>query len=180
MFIESITPHHSDGVALLSVDTVGDLFSLYTWAQVAFVGGSFKARVHSVMEPLCAQVPVLVGPYFHNSAEAQKFSSVPLRRSDSSQMESRRGPSSPLSVVPVEVSGLKSLVTISWVRTKNSQNSQDLSVFEDWTKNYNWMDFVFSANLSQWLQVRAIVYAAIEKEKGATSRVIEFFSLGKS
>lgn len=56
--------------AVLIVDQVGILAELYTWADVAFVGGSFKKQVHSVMEALAAGLPVLVGPYHRNNREA--------------------------------------------------------------------------------------------------------------
>lgn len=58
---------------VLLVDQVGWLAELYTWGDVAFVGGSFKRSVHSVMEPLGAGLPVLVGPYHRNNREAVEF-----------------------------------------------------------------------------------------------------------
>lgn len=56
--------------SILIIDQVGILAELYTWADVAFVGGSFKKQVHSVMEALAAGLPVLVGPYHRNNREA--------------------------------------------------------------------------------------------------------------
>lgn len=58
---------------VLLVDQMGLLASLYPFCQVAFVGGSFKKQVHSVMEPLAAGCPVLVGPYHYNNREALEF-----------------------------------------------------------------------------------------------------------
>jgi len=58
---------------VLIVDQVGILAELYTWGRFAFVGGSFRKQVHSVMEPLAAGLPVLVGPYHHNNREALVF-----------------------------------------------------------------------------------------------------------
>lgn len=58
---------------VLLIDQVGILAELYTWGQVAFVGGSFRKQVHSVMEPLAAGLPVLVGPLHHNNREALVF-----------------------------------------------------------------------------------------------------------
>ncbi|MBC7421292.1 MAG: hypothetical protein H7328_11240 [Bdellovibrio sp.] len=57
----------------LVVDQIGYLADLYRYAEIAFVGGSFKEKVHSVMEPLCCGLPVLVGPYFKNNPEAIKY-----------------------------------------------------------------------------------------------------------
>ena len=61
---------------ILVVDQVGFLADLYRAASWAFVGGSFRHKVHSVMEPLCCAIPILVGPYIDNSPEALKYSHV--------------------------------------------------------------------------------------------------------
>ncbi len=58
------------------VDLYGYLFHLYSWANIAFVGGSFKSKVHSVMEPLSFFKPVCVGPYHLNNREALEFSQI--------------------------------------------------------------------------------------------------------
>lgn len=58
---------------VLIVDEVGILAELYTWGTLAFVGGSFRKQIHSVMEPLAAGLPVLVGPYHANNREALHF-----------------------------------------------------------------------------------------------------------
>lgn len=59
--------------SILVVDTIGVLADLYRYSQVSFVGGSFKKKVHSVMEPLCAGNFVIVGPYFKNNPEAVQY-----------------------------------------------------------------------------------------------------------
>ncbi|WP_413291029.1 3-deoxy-D-manno-octulosonic acid transferase [Bdellovibrio sp. HCB337] len=58
---------------VLIIDEIGVLAELYTWGDFAFVGGSFKKQVHSVMEPLAAGLPVIVGPFHHNNREALLF-----------------------------------------------------------------------------------------------------------
>lgn len=63
---------------ILIVDRTGLLAELYKRADVAFVGGSFRAKVHSVMEPLAAGCPVVLGPYSDNNREAQEFRRLPL------------------------------------------------------------------------------------------------------
>ncbi len=55
---------------ILIIDQIGILAELYTWADLAFIGGSFKKQVHSVMEALAAGVPVMVGPHHLNNREA--------------------------------------------------------------------------------------------------------------
>lgn len=56
--------------SVLVIDQIGILAELYTWADLAFIGGSFKKQVHSVMEALAAGLPVMVGPHHHNNREA--------------------------------------------------------------------------------------------------------------
>ncbi len=61
-----------EGGTLILIDQMGWLAELYKYADIAFVGGSFRARVHSVLEPLAAGVPVWVGPYYENSPECRQ------------------------------------------------------------------------------------------------------------
>jgi 3-deoxy-D-manno-octulosonic-acid transferase len=63
---------------VLLVDEIGHLQELYSWGNCAFVGGSFKEKVHSVMEALAIGIPVAVGPYFANNREAVQFQHVLL------------------------------------------------------------------------------------------------------
>ncbi len=58
---------------VLIVDRIGVLAELYHQSDMAFVGGSFKKAIHNVMEPAIAGIPVLFGPYYHNSREAQQL-----------------------------------------------------------------------------------------------------------
>lgn len=58
---------------ILIMDRIGYLADCYRQATLAFVGGSFKDKVHSVMEPLCCGLPVLVGPHYQNNPEAVRY-----------------------------------------------------------------------------------------------------------
>ncbi|MCB0386455.1 MAG: hypothetical protein KDD43_13765, partial [Bdellovibrionales bacterium] len=69
---------YSDGQSnpaghVLIIDQVGLLADLYSWGRLAFVGGSFRGSVHSVMEPLGSGAVTLVGPYHENNREALEF-----------------------------------------------------------------------------------------------------------
>ena len=55
------------------VDKIGHLFELYSHCEVSFVGGSFKKKVHAVLEPLSFGLPVLVGPNHTNNHDAKRF-----------------------------------------------------------------------------------------------------------
>ncbi len=59
---------------ILIVDQFGILPELYSWSHIAFVGGSFKRQVHSVMEPLSQGCFVLTGPRIQKNREALDFS----------------------------------------------------------------------------------------------------------
>jgi len=55
---------------VIVVDKIGILADLYKYAQIAYVGGSFRQGIHNVMEPAVYSVPVLYGPEHKNSYEA--------------------------------------------------------------------------------------------------------------
>lgn len=72
LFTEQKSPYEFEKQILI-LNQVGFLADIYRYSQIAFVGGSFKAKVHSVMEPLCAGNSVIVGPYYKNNPEAVDF-----------------------------------------------------------------------------------------------------------
>ena len=61
---------------LIIVDSIGILLTLYTYADVAYVGGSFKQNIHNVLEAAVYGTPVLFGPKIENSQEAVKLVGV--------------------------------------------------------------------------------------------------------
>lgn len=62
--------------SVVIVDKVGVLFDLYRFSDLAFVGGSFRKTVHSVMEPLSQGSKLILGPKIQNNAEALEFKQV--------------------------------------------------------------------------------------------------------
>lgn len=68
---------------VIVVDTVGELAEIYALGSVAFVGGSFRSRVHNVLEPAAHGIPVLTGPHIQNSLEAQELEGKGLARLES-------------------------------------------------------------------------------------------------
>lgn len=54
---------------VIIVDSIGILLTLYYYADVAYVGGSFK-QIHNVLEPAVYGIPVVYGPKIENSQEA--------------------------------------------------------------------------------------------------------------
>jgi 3-deoxy-D-manno-octulosonic-acid transferase len=60
-----------NGESIIVVDSIGNLFALYQYANVVFIGGAFRQGVHNVLEPAVFGVPVLCGPQIGNAREAQ-------------------------------------------------------------------------------------------------------------
>lgn len=58
------------GEQVILVDSIGILTTLYQYADVAYVGGSFRQGVHNVLEPAVYGIPVVYGPKHQNSQEA--------------------------------------------------------------------------------------------------------------
>jgi 3-deoxy-D-manno-octulosonic-acid transferase len=58
------------GEPVIIVDSIGILMALYQYADIAFVGGSFRQNVHNVLEPAVYGIPVVYGPKHRNSQEA--------------------------------------------------------------------------------------------------------------
>lgn len=58
---------------VIIVDSIGILSTLYKYAHVAYIGGSFKQNVHNVLEAAVYGIPVVYGPKHRNSQEAVKL-----------------------------------------------------------------------------------------------------------
>lgn len=55
---------------IIIVDSIGVLVSLYYYADIAYIGGSFKQGIHNVLEAAVYGIPVFFGPKITNSQEA--------------------------------------------------------------------------------------------------------------
>lgn len=53
------------------IDTIGILTKIYSYADIAYVGGGFgNPGVHNILEPATFRVPVVIGPNYSHFAEA--------------------------------------------------------------------------------------------------------------
>ena len=53
------------------IDTIGILTKIYSYADIASVGGGFgTAGLHNILEPATFGVPIIIGPNYSNFAEA--------------------------------------------------------------------------------------------------------------
>jgi 3-deoxy-D-manno-octulosonic-acid transferase len=56
------------------VDTIGILTKIYSYADIAYVGGGFtKSGVHNVLEPATFGVPIIIGPNYNKFIEAKEL-----------------------------------------------------------------------------------------------------------
>lgn len=75
-YVETIRFSHLNNYkseTVIIVDSIGILLTLYSYADVAFVGGGFKNNVHNVLEAAVYGVPVLFGPRIENSQEPKEL-----------------------------------------------------------------------------------------------------------
>nr|WP_313799752.1 glycosyltransferase N-terminal domain-containing protein [uncultured Allomuricauda sp.] len=56
---------------ILVVDTIGLLTKIYSYANIAYVGGGFATGLHNTMEPAVFGIPIIIGPQFGGFKEAK-------------------------------------------------------------------------------------------------------------
>ncbi|GMN06080.1 glycosyltransferase N-terminal domain-containing protein [Croceitalea sp. MTPC5] len=56
---------------VLIVDTIGLLTKIYSYANVAYVGGGFATGLHNTLEPAVFGIPVIIGPKYSGFKEAE-------------------------------------------------------------------------------------------------------------
>ena len=57
--------------AVLIIDTIGILTKIYSYADIAYVGGGFgNPGVHNILEPATFGIPIVIGPNYAHFAEA--------------------------------------------------------------------------------------------------------------
>jgi 3-deoxy-D-manno-octulosonic-acid transferase len=69
--LEKGAPWTSPRVVLM--DVLGELSKCYRWGKIAYVGGGFGKQVHNILEPAVYGIPVLFGPHYQRSREAENF-----------------------------------------------------------------------------------------------------------
>ena len=56
---------------VLLIDTIGLLTKIYSYANVAYVGGGFKTGLHNTLEPAVFGIPIIIGPNYQGFKEAK-------------------------------------------------------------------------------------------------------------
>jgi 3-deoxy-D-manno-octulosonic-acid transferase len=60
-----------EGIQVFIIDTIGILTKIYSYADIAYVGGGFgNPGVHNILEPATFGVPIIIGPNYSHFAEA--------------------------------------------------------------------------------------------------------------
>ena len=75
LYSEKETAEFKNAQVLL-VDTIGILTKIYSYADVAYVGGGFKTGLHNILEPATFGVPILIGPYYAKFKEAVELVAI--------------------------------------------------------------------------------------------------------
>lgn len=65
--------HDLTDCEVLIVDTIGLLTKIYSYADIAYVGGGFATGLHNTLEPAVFGIPVVIGPQFEGFAEAKEL-----------------------------------------------------------------------------------------------------------
>ncbi len=58
---------------ILIIDHIGLLTKIYSYADIAYVGGGFATGLHNTMEPAVFGIPVIIGPHYHGFKEAEEL-----------------------------------------------------------------------------------------------------------
>tara|TARA_R110002050_G_scaffold97137_3_gene202102 strand:- start:7716 stop:8957 length:1242 start_codon:yes stop_codon:yes gene_type:complete len=58
---------------VIIIDTIGILTKVYSYADVAYVGGGFATGLHNTLEPAVFGIPVIIGPKYDGFAEAEEL-----------------------------------------------------------------------------------------------------------
>ena len=60
----------SNDAKVFIVNTIGILTKIYSYANVAYVGGGFGVGIHNILEPAAYGIPIIIGPNFKKFSEA--------------------------------------------------------------------------------------------------------------
>lgn len=58
---------------VLIVDHIGLLTKIYSYADIAYVGGGFATGLHNTLEPAVFGIPVIIGPNYSGFNEAEEL-----------------------------------------------------------------------------------------------------------
>jgi 3-deoxy-D-manno-octulosonic-acid transferase len=69
--IETLRKPNLKNYQVFIIDTIGLLTKIYSYADIAYVGGGFgNPGVHNILEPATFGLPIIIGPNYAHFAEA--------------------------------------------------------------------------------------------------------------
>jgi 3-deoxy-D-manno-octulosonic-acid transferase len=69
--IETLRKPNLENYQVFIIDTIGVLTKIYSYADIAYVGGGFgNPGVHNILEPATFGLPIVIGPNYSHFAEA--------------------------------------------------------------------------------------------------------------
>ncbi|WP_343487424.1 glycosyltransferase N-terminal domain-containing protein [Allomuricauda sp. d1] len=73
LLYSEIEQHDLSAYDVLIIDTIGLLTKIYSYADIAYVGGGFVTGLHNTLEPAVYGIPVLIGPNYEGFHEAEEL-----------------------------------------------------------------------------------------------------------
>ncbi len=68
-----IEPNDIPSCEVLIINTIGLLTKIYSYADIAYVGGAFATGLHNTLEPAVFGIPIIIGPEYKGFNEAEKL-----------------------------------------------------------------------------------------------------------
>lgn len=62
-----------ENAQVLIIDSIGLLTKIYSYADIAYVGGGFGVGIHNILEPATFGIPILIGPKYQKFNEAKEL-----------------------------------------------------------------------------------------------------------
>lgn len=76
VFYSEIGSKDISAYQVLVLDTIGVLTKVYSYADIAYVGGGFATGLHNTLEPAVFGIPVIIGPKYQGFNEAKELVSL--------------------------------------------------------------------------------------------------------
>ncbi|MGB5355885.1 MAG: glycosyltransferase N-terminal domain-containing protein [Eudoraea sp.] len=73
MLLSEYIDHGTSDIEVLIIDNIGLLTKIYSYADMAYVGGGFATGLHNTLEPAAYGIPVIIGPKYHGFKEAEEL-----------------------------------------------------------------------------------------------------------
>lgn len=71
MLLSKINENTISDYDVLIIDNIGMLTKIYSYADIAYVGGGFATGLHNTLEPAVFGIPVIIGPNYQGFKEAE-------------------------------------------------------------------------------------------------------------